>query len=224
MLTKNQNPSPSGRSLPYPVRKNMDKTLINLFSILVSGAGLFAVLTKYGVPELNMSFLGENPFAFKRDCIASVMNWMFVSLALLGLLLQAFRLIFENFLPERVHQTYFYVIAFLVGIVAMITLIIAIDFTGKRIAKHFWLPKVIESQAELFRSAAFIVEHDGWREDQLPLIAKQPNAKYYRQKNYETAVDRFTQIEKLLELRVSADDLNERVKRLRPYFVTAPNK
>jgi hypothetical protein len=36
----------------------LDETFINLATILVSGAGLFAVLMKFSVPELRMSFFG----------------------------------------------------------------------------------------------------------------------------------------------------------------------
>jgi hypothetical protein len=202
----------------------MDKTLINLLSILIGGAGLFAVLTRYGVPELDATFLGHNPFVLKRDSIADVMSWMFTSLAVLGLLLQAFRVIFENSLSEPVRQPHFYIVAFLVGILVMVMLVMAISFTGKRIAKRVWLPKVIENQRESFCSSAFIVEHNGWREDQLPVKENQPQAELYRQKNYESAEERFAQIERLLELQRPSDDLNERMKRLRPYFAAAPNK
>ena len=34
----------------------MDRTIINLVSILVGGAGLFTVLTGFNVPELNVIF------------------------------------------------------------------------------------------------------------------------------------------------------------------------
>ena len=37
----------------------MDRTIINLVSILVGGAGLFTVLTGFNVPELNMNFFLE---------------------------------------------------------------------------------------------------------------------------------------------------------------------
>ncbi|MFA6472823.1 MAG: hypothetical protein WCU00_12360, partial [Candidatus Latescibacterota bacterium] len=56
--------------------KYIDKTSLNLISILISGAGLFAVLTKYNVPELNMTYLDGNPFAEKREVIDCFMTWI----------------------------------------------------------------------------------------------------------------------------------------------------
>lgn len=82
----------------------MDKTIINLLTILVSGSGLFVVLTKFNVPELNMLFLGENPYALKRDIIDNVMTWTFTSLALFGLLFQVAGEIFGRDVPERIHR------------------------------------------------------------------------------------------------------------------------
>ena len=45
----------------------MDRTILNIVSILIGGAGLVTALTGFNVPQLNMSFWGENPFAVKRD-------------------------------------------------------------------------------------------------------------------------------------------------------------
>lgn len=202
----------------------MDKTLINLLSIFIGGAGLFAVLTKFSVPDLNMTFFGENPFAVKRDSIDKVMTWMFMGLALAGVLIQILRLIFDDRLDERLHGPWFYALAAVAGVFAVAALVIGLAFTGNKIAKAFWLPKIIESQRELFESSAFIIEHDGWREDQLPVKENQPKAEFYRQKNYESAEERFAQIERLLELQRPSDGLNERMKKLRPYFAAAPNK
>jgi hypothetical protein len=82
----------------------MDRTLLNLTTILISGAGLFAVLTKFSVPELRMAFFGENPFAIKREQIEFVMTWIFTSLAISGLLVQVFKEILGNEIPERLHN------------------------------------------------------------------------------------------------------------------------
>jgi hypothetical protein len=69
----------------------LDETLLNLTTILVSGAGLFAVLTKFSVPELRMRFFDENPFEIKREEIDLVTTWILTLLALVGLILQAFK-------------------------------------------------------------------------------------------------------------------------------------
>ena len=69
----------------------MDRTLINLASIFVGGAGLFTVLTGFNVLELNMSFFDANPYAIKRDVIENTMKWLFTFVAFIGLMLQWWR-------------------------------------------------------------------------------------------------------------------------------------
>ena len=54
----------------------MDKTLLDLISLLIAGAGLFAVLTKFNVRQLRATYFGENPYALKRDEIERVMTWL----------------------------------------------------------------------------------------------------------------------------------------------------
>lgn len=81
----------------------MDKTSLNLISIVLGGVGLFVVLTKFSVPELHATFLRSNPFAVKRDIIESVMTWLFTGLTLLGLLVQVGVAIWSNRIGERVH-------------------------------------------------------------------------------------------------------------------------
>ena len=71
----------------------IDRTIINLITLLISGTGIFAALTKYSAPELSKSYWGENPFAFKRDKIDAVMTWIFTILVALGLLFHALTLI-----------------------------------------------------------------------------------------------------------------------------------
>src|ERR1700682_4558547 len=99
----------------------MDRTLINLVSILVGSAGLFTVLTGFNVPELNMSFFGANPYAVKRDAIESTMKWIFAVVALFGLVLQLWAEIWGVNLPDRSHNSKYY-INFCVGSLVAISL------------------------------------------------------------------------------------------------------
>jgi hypothetical protein len=78
-----------------------DRTQYNLFSILLGGAGLLIVLTHFNAPELNYSFIGENPFAIKRDIVEGVLNWVFTAVAVVALLLQLIAEIFGKDWPER---------------------------------------------------------------------------------------------------------------------------
>lgn len=196
----------------------MDKTIINLLTILVSGSGLFVVLTKFNVPELNMLFLGENPYALKRDIIDNVMTWTFTSLALFGLLFQVAGEIFGRDVPERIHRARFYLLFFVIGSLSMVLAVWFLTGFGNWIARRAWLPVVVENQRQLFRSSLFVVEHDGWREDQVSVKDKIEHPQSYKDENLKTASNRISQIEKVLDLPQSPDDLKTRIERLKPYF------
>ena len=55
-----------------------------------------------------MSFLGENPFAIKRDAIDNVMTWIFTSLALVGLITTIFGEIWSDRFEGRQYTIRFY--------------------------------------------------------------------------------------------------------------------
>ncbi|MBI2366915.1 MAG: hypothetical protein HYV01_18225, partial [Deltaproteobacteria bacterium] len=89
---------------------------------------------------------------------------------------------------------------------------------GNRIAKHTWLPVIVAKMTEAYTQSHFIVEHDGWRPDQLNVKDTLGDPTSYRRTNFATAENRVAQIEKLLDLPSGGLDLKLRVERLRPYF------
>jgi hypothetical protein len=196
----------------------MDRTILNLLSLIIGGSGIFVVLTKFNVPELNMSFIRENPFAIKRDAIDNVMTWIFTSLALIGLVLQILGEIWSDRLPGRQYTIRFYASFSLASLVAAVAVVVVLTAVGNRIAKSIWLPLIVAKMTEGYTQARFIVEHDGWRADQLTVKATLPDPTSYRRANFETAEGRVAQIEKLLDLRSGGSELKVRVERLKPYF------
>ncbi len=196
----------------------MDKTSLNLISIVLAGVGLFVVLTGFSVPELHATFLGTNPFAVKRDIIASVMTGLFTGLALLGLLVQVGVAIWSNNIEERIHTTRFYIAFFVVMLAVGVALVPLLTAVGNRVARRSWLPQIVENQKEVYKATRFVIEHDGWREDQLPARATLADPERYRTANLETAARQVEQIEKLLELVSSSGDLRARLDGLTPYF------
>ena len=94
----------------------MDRTIINLVTLLISGIGIFAALTKYSAPELSKSYWGENPFALKRDKIDAVMIWIFTFLFAFGLLFHALTLILIHDIPERKYGIVIYATVFFSGL------------------------------------------------------------------------------------------------------------
>lgn len=113
----------------------LDKSLLDLLTILISGAGIFAILLKYNVPQLNASFYNENPYQVKRDIIENVMTWIFILIALVGLLIQTYSKIFGDVISERLHSTSFYFKTFVIGIIVMGVFVNLLGIAGNGIAK-----------------------------------------------------------------------------------------
>lgn len=197
----------------------IDKNIINLTAILISGTGLFTVLTKFNVPELNASFFGENPFAIKKGIVENTMTWIFSSLALFGLLLRAYVEISENKINKRLHAAGFYYKFLCTGIIIMFFVVIALTKVGNGIARLWWQPVIVDKQKELFQMACAIVKNNGWRDDQLAIKDKINNPEKYKDANWEKVEGYLSQIEKLLDIQVNKKSaLPERIEKLKKYF------
>lgn len=196
----------------------MDRVLINLASILITGTGIFVVFTKFNVPELRSSFFGRNPFMIKAGPIDNVTSWVFTSLAIIGLLLQAAKEVFGENIPGRLHSVGYYLCFFVIGVFAMVWLVWGLSAVSRLIARPFWLPKVIESQREVFSKAVFIAEHNGLRENQIDKKDSLADPEHFTKANYQQAEKYLSQIEKLLDLPRHACDFASRIERLQPYF------
>lgn len=196
----------------------MDRVLINLASILISGTSVFVLFTKFNVPELRSSFYGQNPFMIKAGPINNVITWMFTSLAIIGLLLQAAKEIFGDNIPDRLHSVRYYLCFFVIGLFAMVWLVWGLSAVSRLIARPLWLPKVLKSQREVFSKAVFIADHDGWREDQLDKKESFQNPDHYRNANYESVEKSLRQIEKLLDISQRTGNFSERIDQLKQLF------
>jgi hypothetical protein len=196
----------------------LDRTIINLATLLISGTGIFAALTKFNVPELSKSFWGENPFAIKRDIIDVVMTWIFTTLAVIGFLFQAITFIWGNNIPDRNFGAGTYFTVFSAGSFMMLILVFILTKFGNMLARRRWLPKMIMSHKELYEKARFIVEHDGWLEEQIGREDLKNNPSKYIHNNLEIVDKSFTQIESLLDIAHDKTDSKARLCRLRRYF------
>lgn len=78
----------------------MDKTVLNLCAILITGTGVIGSLIAYEPPELNATYWGFNPFAYKKSEIDKALRRAFASLALFGLAVQAYPFFFWFARPE----------------------------------------------------------------------------------------------------------------------------
>jgi hypothetical protein len=197
----------------------MDRTVLNILSVMLGGAGLFVVLTKFNVPEVNMTFWDQNPFLVKRDAIEGVMTWIFTGLTLFGLLIQLVGEIFGDRLETRRYGSTFYVWIALATLILVLAVVWLLTKAGNRLAKRTWMPAIITMMTDAYTSARFIVDHDGWREDQFPTKDTLPDKETHRRTNFQTANERFSTIEKLLDLPpIKEKDLKSRRDRLKPFF------
>lgn len=199
----------------------IDQILINLTSLLVSGTGIFVVFTKFNVPELRASYLGQNPYMIKAEQIGYVTTWVFTILAIIGLLFQAAKEILGDSIPDQLHSTQYYSIYFFVGLFLMICIVWILSKLCNLIARPIWLPKVIESQRESFDIAVSIIENDGWRKDQLAEKDSIKESEKHRIANFKTVQKNLSQIEKLLDLPQKESDFSNRIKLIKLYFKSA---
>jgi hypothetical protein len=180
----------------------MDRTQINIISILLGGAGLFIVLTGFNVPEVNMTFFDTNPFVVKRNEIESTMKWVFTGVVLCGFLLRLFAEISDR--PKRSHDWRYYSIFCAGCFIAVVMLVWGVTIVGNLIARSHWEPKVIELQRENFERVKSFAEHDG-KADDTKAVKRQ-----------------LSLIEELLEVE-SHGDLRQRIERLQPIFTKPPS-
>ena len=196
----------------------MDQTFLDLISLLIAGAGLFAVLTKFNVPQLRATYFNENPYALKRDEIDRVMTWLFTGMAGIGIVVQFLKLAILYDLPERSYGAATYSLLFGLGILVMVVALFAVSKIGYWIAKGRWFPETIESQEPLYQTAKFILEHDGWREDQWEKRIDLSEKEKYVAANMDTVCKYLNQIEDLLDCPSGHLQSKDRIRRLAHFF------
>lgn len=196
----------------------MDRTLLDLISLLFAGAGLFAALTKFNVPQLRATYFNENPYALKRDEIESVMTWAFTAVAGIGMVAQFVKLGILYDLPERNYGATTYSFFFGLGIIVVFIALLAVGKIGYWIAKKRWLPKIVEGQEPLYQSAKFILEHEGWREDQWEKRAGLSDKEKYVAANMDTACKYLNQIEDLFDCPSGHLESKDRIRQLARFF------
>lgn len=198
-----------------------DKTCLDLLTILIAGAGIFAALFEYSVPQLTKTFWNENPYLVKQNIIKSTLDSCFISIAVLGLLIQSFSIIYSPRINEKTRSETFYFLFFVIGIAVMFLVINLVAVVGHRVARKRWLPLITEKQSDVFENTKFIIENGGWNENQIKDrdAGKIENPENNIKRNFETADKNLTQMEDLLALPNGENkDRNERLNLLKKYF------
>lgn len=200
--------------------KSIDRTIVNIVSILVGGGGIFAIFTEYQVPELHLAFLDGNPFSQKREIIANAQGLVFTALTLSALVIQLWVQVAGNQLDQRRHELATYLAISVCGLVVLALGVWALSQFGQWWARSEWQPIAIESQREAFERATFVVSHDGWSPEHLAqrdAVVSEGNAERYTRGNLDSAVRDLGYIERLLEVESSGTPA-ERIVRLRTFF------
>jgi hypothetical protein len=94
----------------------------------------------------------------------------------------------------------------------------AVAKIGYWIAKRRWFPKTVESQEPSYQTAKFILEHDGWREDQWEKRADLSEKEKYVAANMDTLCKYLNQIEDLLDCPSGHLQSKDRIRRLARFF------
>ena len=196
----------------------MDRTLIRIVALLIGSVGIVVTVTKASVPGTDLTFWDSNLFITKQHIIESVHAWVFTVVALLGVLLEIASEISEWPKEERLRSTRYYFGMASATIVTLVVLFAPLTVSANWLARRCWQPEVVAKMQEVYKAARFIVEHDGWRLDQVDGKATVRNPDSNRNANFESARGTLSQAEMLLDLPPDTADLSQRVVRLDRYF------
>ena len=175
-------------------------------------------VTKASVPGTELSFWDSNLFIVKQNIIESVHAWVFALVALIGILLELFSEIAEWPKMKRLKSSCFYFWMAIATVAALALLFVLLKPSADWLARRCWQPEVVAKMQEVYKGARFVVEHDGWRLDQIDGKATVSNPDFHRNANFESARGTLFQAEMLLDLPTDIADLSQRVARLDRYF------
>jgi hypothetical protein len=201
----------------------IDRTSLNLVSLIVGSAGLLTALTGFNVPQLRESFYGDNPYLLKRDIIASVMDWIFGGLAVAALIVQLLAEIAGPSIEERLYTTASYARVTALAAAATGILVWALTKMGRRLAARRWRPLIVDRYREMLERAAFVLTHDGLFPEHFQereRFSDGQNA-FTREKDLSRVDEHLNLIDDLLELAPIIDRI-DRVRRLQEVFAAAP--
>jgi hypothetical protein len=199
----------------------MDKTILSLVTILIAGTGVIGSLITYDPPELNATYWGFNPFAYKKTEIDKVIRRAFVYLALVGLAVQAYPL-FVTGLPDQKYTLVFYLVFFVIGAVVMAGVGFGIRKLCMAQARKSWFPELRDRMKEAYESSLFIIENDGCCPDQLQVKAQLTNQEMYRKANFKSADSTIALLRNVCDIADVPNDRRAKIGKLKEIFEQCP--
>lgn len=197
----------------------LDKTLLDLISLLLSATGIFSVLAKFYVPQLNKMYVGSNPHVTKRDEIDSVTAILFIILAVTGVVVQAVSIVKSDSLP-RLYSEKVYFYSFCSGLIVVILIAYCIKCLGRLIARPLWIAKVSALYSTEVGYLNFMVGNENiFAQDYAASrrIDKQ-NYEFHRQANVANACLTISDLEDIFEITAFDSDWKIRMNKLNKYL------
>jgi hypothetical protein len=193
----------------------MDRTILNIVSLIIGGVGLFLALVGYNTPELNQTFFDENPFAKKRDTIQTVHTWSFAIFASLGVAIQVGAEVWSDPAQARLFSPQHYAAFALVAILVVSFLAIATVGLARLIARRIWRPRAVEDHREMIDICRFVIENGGWERQHIAEWQSWQDSERQRvlAQNAKSLEDRIAHMESLLEVK-STGGTRERLARI----------
>jgi hypothetical protein len=161
----------------------MDLVIINIFSIVIAGVGIFGALSRFAPIEQHRTYYGQNLLLMKSDIQLKMRAYIYAGIANFGLLIQVIKIIWLSDLPDRLfYGSYYFSILFTL-LCFSVFLIVTINYISDLIAKKYWLPDaedVIMTAVE--RGKEILHNHGVFDKKVDPTLSDaQQKAKNYRQ-------------------------------------------
>ena len=192
----------------------IDKTIVQIVSIVIASTGLFAALSRYHSREARQAFWGDSPFILKKEMIDGVLSLCYASWTLVGFIIQWILVIFNPNMPIRIYRLLDYILLSVTIVVCSIIVIKILSRIGYWIARPKWKYDAIKQMRANYLNAKYIVEHDGWREDQYDQREHISNAQDVININYKEAKETIERQLKLYDIKVVSLDLYEQIEKL----------
>jgi hypothetical protein len=188
----------------------MDKTLLDIVSVFLGGAGVIGAIVKYKYPEARKTYWDGNLYNEKADIIDDTIVIVFSILTVISLFIQIVIKIWNDKIPERLYNSNTYLICSIIGLIITSSLIAVFLLISYRIAQLFWFPMIArEYKDNIILARTIIIEiNEGSIGAGNETSVKQREAKIRQvTKIINTA-------EKLLEIKSVNSDLNDRFSKI----------
>jgi hypothetical protein len=198
----------------------MDRTVLNILSATLSGAGLWVVFSGYSPREATKSYWGENAYLRKQVIIQGTINQFFTAFAVVGLAIQVFAEVFGVQPAEPSAGPRWYVpVAFVVMLVTAV-LVKTARFSAHHLAREKWRPELLADRRSTFLGHVRCYERGGIPDEHVEEYSgtrDRPDWPEVKRSGL-AAVDEFLdQMEDLLELTPLADTAT-RLERIAAMF------